>query len=136
MIPTYGFRMSVHAVDRLYERHSYLFAVPNASGKDRFDAAYRVLDDSVENKSVHNNTSFMMHVHESYGFDKKHLFFFNGDVIFIVVDDGTSKTVITTMSCQDSGVNHLRNVSTDKSTKFTKKAPQGKYKRYEKISGW
>ena len=96
-LDTYGFELSYHAINRLYERHAPLFAKPYV-GKERRDVAYRVLNYSVEVKSIKNDTAFMAYIHEKYGY-ADHRFFVNGDVLFVGKVDGMVSVIMTTMSC-------------------------------------
>lgn len=107
---TFGYAISNHALERLYERHGYLFANPSATGKTRWNSAYAVLDDSTENKSIKNDTAFMVFQHETYGYDKEFRFFVNGDVLFIGVSDSVGKIITTTLSCVDSKINRIKNL--------------------------
>lgn len=94
----------------MYERHGYLFTNPSATGKARWDSAYAVLDDTTENKSIKNDTAFMVYLHETYGYDKEFHFFINDDVLFIGVSDEVGKVITTTMSCVDSNINRIKNL--------------------------
>jgi hypothetical protein len=103
-IATFGYILSAHAINRLYDRHSYLFKDPAATGKIKFNSAYAVLNDSIENKSIKNDTEYMVFLHEKYGYDKNFHFFINGDVLFVGIDDGENKIITTTMSCSNSKI--------------------------------
>jgi hypothetical protein len=130
---TFGFRLSTHAIARLYERHARIFANPLQTGKARVDSAYSVLDDAVEHKAVNNHTAFMTYVHENYGFNK-HRFFINGDVLFIAHEDSQgNKVIITTLSCNEHSVPHLHN-ATEKFEHRVFKVPVPKRKDYRDLS--
>ncbi len=126
---TFGFELTVHACDRLYERHAHIFSYIAPHGKPRWETAYKVLDDCVEDKSVKNNTGFMVYLHEKYGY-KDFKFFVNDDVLFVgIIEDG-KKLITTCMSCRTHHVPHLRNAGLAREDRFSKKAAPTRYRRF------
>jgi hypothetical protein len=108
---THGYFFSTHALDRLYERHARIFENPEQVGKQRWDSAYKVLDDSIEDNSVKNNTAFMVFLHEKYGYHKEFKFFMNGNVLFLGIIDNGKKLIVTTMDKATHNISHLRNAA-------------------------
>lgn len=127
---TFGYELTQHACKRLYERHPHIFADPLQQGKQRWTSAYRVLDDSIEDKSVKNNTAFMIYVYEKYGFDKSFHFFVNGDVLFVGIETDGKKLITTTMSCNAHKIPHLRNAGMAREDRFGKKATPARYRHF------
>lgn len=118
---TFGYELSKHAFYRLYERHPHIF-VQGLEGKSKWVAAYAVLSDSIEDKSVKNNTAFMMFLHEEYGFDKDFHFFINCDVLFVGVIDRGASIITTTMICSQHHIPHLQNAGLERKARFGPKA--------------
>jgi hypothetical protein len=126
---TLGFSLTIHAIDRLFERHPGIFLDSTLQGKLKRDAASRVLHDAVEDKSVKNNTGFMVWLHEKYGFDRNFRFFVNGDVLFIGIQcPDKQNTIVTTVQKSTSNISHLRNAGIEKTARFKAKAPPSKYR--------
>ncbi len=109
--PAADFRMTVHAVDRLYQRHPDIFVDPYITGHMRFEIAHQVLNDAIEDRAVKNNTAFMVYVNERYGFEKKYQFFVNGNVLFLGATNTETgdQIIITTMVRDTHVVAHLSN---------------------------
>lgn len=131
MEPMNGFKLTTHAVDRLYERHPGIFSDPTRQGAERYTAACRVLSDAEEHKAVKNNTAFMVFLHEKYGFDKDFHFFVNGDVLFIGIIQNGKRLITTTMSCMQHRIPHLRNAVFQREDRFGRKAAPVRYRKFE-----
>jgi hypothetical protein len=128
---TFGYELSMHACKRLYERHPGIFADPQQVGKVRWTSAYKVLDDCVEDKSVKNNTRFMVYLHEKYGYEKEFHFFVNGDVLFVGIVEAEGKKLITTcMSCCTHEIPHLRNAGLVREDRFGARQAPARYRKF------
>lgn len=95
------FTLTGQAINELYELHPTIFVNPKQVGKARIESAYKVFADATENKLIKNNTVFMTHVYEQYGYDR-HLFFVNNDVLFIANE--LTQKVTATLSCCDFSI--------------------------------
>lgn len=83
------FHLTNHAVDRLFERFSHVVASVDPS-KDRRSRAQQLFDQAVPDKSVLNDSAFVVRFHEKYGYDvAMHPFVLN-EIMWIGIVENTN----------------------------------------------
>lgn len=93
------FFVTTHARDRFAER----FGVKYGYSGDVREILKLLYEEAEENRAVLNDTAFMLHIHESYGFDKQYRFLVHQDTVFVGVEDHEkNKVVIVTCLSNDT----------------------------------
>jgi hypothetical protein len=92
------FKLSNHAIKRLLERDRNFAAMIPANCPERIlrGKAYDYFKQSVEEKSVLNDTKFIMYIQERYGYDPIK-FFINGKTIFVGYVKPDVNIIVTTI---------------------------------------
>lgn len=76
------------------------------------------LNNAEEDRSYLNNTQFMQHLYERYGYDRRVSFLVNGKATFIVVEEGDNRVVVTVVD----SITHIAGLSVNR-PKYRKKVP-------------
>lgn len=110
MARPHDYVLSAHAVDRMMERGGKIAATirKSTSTTERREAVHKLLCDGVENRSFLNDTKFMTGIYEKYGYDRKYVAFLAHGFIFLGVDNGQTRTIVTILPQDEHRVHHFR----------------------------
>jgi hypothetical protein len=105
-----------HLRKRFLERFCNTKETKNLKGRDLDIRIAITLKDAKENKAIYNNTNFIQFCTEKHGYENFQ-FYCTDDIIFVVVQKNTDKTIVTCMSRKSHRIPHLA----EKHNKYKKK---------------
>jgi len=129
-----NFTITKHAIDRLRERFPD-FAKENdkiISNSLKKKAIYDFLiNQTSEEKSFLNNSTFMIMLGEKYGFGKQYTMFTKDNILFIGISDDVGNYIVTTMKRDEHYVNQINT----KIKKYEKKSSEKLCNYYPPVGG-
>jgi hypothetical protein len=113
------FNLSKHAFERLLERDKdfFLSLDKGLTYNQKWTKAVQYFQESVEDRSFLNNTSFMVHLQEKYGYDPTYIFVKNNSIFVGYRKPDNRHIIVTALQRDMKTAKHLQH----KRTKYTKR---------------